>query len=95
MINATKPPPIKIPKDILSPLGLKRYFVVHGGLFSKDEVTLEDIRKIDRIGKQPGQEGLMCEVSHLLSDTPLRLHVPYSCSGLTPRCSRVADQVNG
>jgi serine/threonine-protein phosphatase 5 len=47
---------------ILSPDGLKRYFVVHGGLFSKDEVTLEDIRKIPRFGKQPGQEGLMCEV---------------------------------
>lgn len=47
---------------ILSPEGKKRYFVVHGGLFSKDGVTLDDVRKIQRYGKQPGQEGLMCEV---------------------------------
>ncbi|KAJ7772592.1 phosphoprotein phosphatase [Mycena maculata] len=62
LISATKPPPKKIDSPILSPQGLKRYFVVHGGLFSKDGVTLEDIRKIDRIGRQPGQEGLMCEL---------------------------------
>ncbi|RUS20293.1 Metallo-dependent phosphatase-like protein, partial [Jimgerdemannia flammicorona] len=37
--------------------------VVHGGLFSKDDVTLDDIRNIDRIKlKQPGTEGLMCEL---------------------------------
>ena len=47
---------------ILSPQGKKRYFVVHGGLFSKDGVTLDDVKKIDRYGKQPGQEGLMCEL---------------------------------
>lgn len=61
LICATKPP-----KDtgsaILSPEGCKRYFVVHGGLFSQDGVTLEDIRKIERIGRQPGQSGLMCEL---------------------------------
>ncbi|KAH8920187.1 Metallo-dependent phosphatase [Atractiella rhizophila] len=46
----------------LSPEGFKRFFVVHGGLFSKDGVTLDDIRTIDRIKKkQPGSEGLMCE----------------------------------
>ncbi|THH28526.1 hypothetical protein EUX98_g5653 [Antrodiella citrinella] len=61
LINATKPP-LQVGKSILSPEGRKRYFVVHGGLFSKDGVTLEDIRKIDRIGRQPGQEGLMCEL---------------------------------
>ncbi|KAJ7045719.1 phosphoprotein phosphatase [Mycena alexandri] len=61
-LSATKPPPNKSGSPILSPKGLKRYFVVHGGLFSKDGVTLEDIRKIDRIGRQPGQEGLMCEL---------------------------------
>ena len=60
MICATKPPVEDKKPAILSPLGKKRYFVVHGGLFSKDEVTLDDIRKIDRIGKQPGQEGIMC-----------------------------------
>lgn len=43
--------------------GFKRYFVVHGGLFSKDNVTLDDIRAIDRFAKkQPGQEGLMMEL---------------------------------
>ena len=47
---------------ILSPEGKKRYFIVHGGLFSKDGVTLDDVKKIDRYGKQPGQEGLMCEL---------------------------------
>ncbi|KAK7005691.1 Metallo-dependent phosphatase-like protein [Favolaschia claudopus] len=62
LISATKPPPNKTGNPILSPHGLKRYFVVHGGLFSRDGVTLEEIRKIDRIGRQPGQEGLMCEL---------------------------------
>ncbi|KAL1695550.1 Metallo-dependent phosphatase-like protein [Schizophyllum commune] len=61
LICASKPPP-SVGKAILSPDGKKRYFVVHGGLFSKDGVTLEDIRKLDRIGKQPGTEGLMCEL---------------------------------
>ena len=60
LICATKPP--SSPGNaILSPEGRKRYFVVHGGLFSKDDITLEDIRKVERIGRQPGQEGLMCE----------------------------------
>jgi serine/threonine-protein phosphatase 5 len=68
LVSATKPPKASPNENaILSPDGLKRYFVVHGGLFSKDEVTLEDIRKIPRFGKQPGQEGLMCEVSIQLS----------------------------
>ncbi|GAA5825213.1 hypothetical protein JCM11251_006147 [Rhodosporidiobolus azoricus] len=41
----------------------KRFFVVHGGLFSKDDVTLDDIRAVPRMKlKQPGQEGLMCEM---------------------------------
>ncbi|CAK5265691.1 unnamed protein product [Mycena citricolor] len=62
LISATKPPPNKTGNPILSPQGFKRYFVVHGGLFSKDDVTLEDIRKVDRVGRQPGQEGLMCEL---------------------------------
>ncbi|KAF5370719.1 hypothetical protein D9758_001898 [Tetrapyrgos nigripes] len=59
LVSATKPPKVKNSKDILSPDGRKRFFVVHGGLFSKDEVTLDDIRKIDRVGKQPGTSGLM------------------------------------
>ena len=32
---------------------------MHGGLFSKDEVTLEDIRKVDRF-RQPSDEGVLC-----------------------------------
>ncbi|KAI9498777.1 Metallo-dependent phosphatase-like protein [Zychaea mexicana] len=40
-----------------------KILVVHGGLFSKDDVTLDDIRKIDRLGqRQPGTDGLMCEL---------------------------------
>jgi len=31
-------------------------------LFSKDDVTLDDIRRIDRVGRQPGQEGILCEL---------------------------------
>ncbi|KAF9507071.1 hypothetical protein BS47DRAFT_1304475, partial [Hydnum rufescens UP504] len=46
-------------RSILSPEGRKRYFVVHGGLFSRDGVTLDEIRKIERFGRQPN-EGLMC-----------------------------------
>ncbi|KAK9467449.1 Metallo-dependent phosphatase-like protein [Lipomyces arxii] len=41
----------------------KNYFVLHGGLFSDDNVTLEDVRKIDRFKqKQPGQSGLIMEM---------------------------------
>ncbi|KAL7747963.1 Palmitoyl-protein thioesterase 1 [Sorochytrium milnesiophthora] len=38
-----------------------KFLVVHGGLFSKDGVTLDDIRAIDRF-KQPENNGLMCEL---------------------------------
>lgn len=60
LVSATRPPATK--GGILSAGGFKRYFVVHGGLFSQDEVTLDDIRRIPRVGKQPGTEGLMCEL---------------------------------
>lgn len=60
LVCTTQPPSKPVGNAILSPEGTKRYIVVHGGLFSKDGVTLDDIRKIDRIGHQPGQEGLMC-----------------------------------
>ncbi|EEB07750.1 serine/threonine protein phosphatase [Schizosaccharomyces japonicus yFS275] len=41
----------------------KHYLVLHGGLFSKDTVTLDDIRKFDRLQrKQPGQSGIMMEM---------------------------------
>lgn len=41
----------------------KKFFVLHGGLFSDDNVTLDDIRKLDRHRqRQPGQSGLMMEM---------------------------------
>ncbi|KAL7010039.1 Palmitoyl-protein thioesterase 1 [Cystobasidiomycetes sp. EMM_F5] len=46
----------------LSPEGYKRFFIVHGGLYSKDGVSLADVKKIDRIRqRQPGTAGLMSE----------------------------------
>lgn len=41
----------------------KKYLTLHGGLFSDDDVTLDDIRKLNRHAqRQPGQEGLMMEM---------------------------------
>ncbi|KAK9238869.1 Metallo-dependent phosphatase-like protein [Lipomyces kononenkoae] len=41
----------------------RNYFVLHGGLFSDDKITLDDVRKFDRFRqKQPGQSGLMMEM---------------------------------
>ncbi|RKP36836.1 Metallo-dependent phosphatase-like protein, partial [Dimargaris cristalligena] len=39
----------------------KKVFVVHGGLFSRDNVTLDEIRAVNRFS-QPPSEGLMCEM---------------------------------
>ncbi|KAB8416402.1 hypothetical protein FH972_024921 [Carpinus fangiana] len=40
-----------------------KFLVLHGGLFSDDKVTLDDIRKLDRHAqRQPGQSGLMMEM---------------------------------
>lgn len=39
----------------------QKILVMHGGLFSKDNVTLDDLRTIDR-NRQPPEEGLMCEL---------------------------------
>ena len=39
----------------------KRVMVTHGGLFAKDGVKLDDIRKIDRF-REPPEDGLMCEL---------------------------------
>ncbi|CAF0892056.1 unnamed protein product [Didymodactylos carnosus] len=36
-------------------------YVMHGGLFSKDDVTLKDIKEIDRV-RQPPDDGLMSEL---------------------------------
>jgi len=39
----------------------QRVLVMHGGLFSKDEISLDDIRVTDR-NRQPPEEGIMCEL---------------------------------
>ncbi|XP_043272772.1 serine/threonine-protein phosphatase 5 [Venturia canescens] len=39
----------------------RRVLVMHGGLFSRDDVTLDEIRDIDR-NRQPPYEGVMCEL---------------------------------
>ncbi|KAJ8045673.1 Serine/threonine-protein phosphatase 5 [Holothuria leucospilota] len=38
-----------------------KVLVMHGGLFSSDDVTLDDIRKVDR-NRQPPDSGIMCEL---------------------------------
>mmetsp|Transcript_42463 Transcript_42463/g.68885 ORF Transcript_42463/g.68885 Transcript_42463/m.68885 type:complete len:172 (+) Transcript_42463:145-660(+) len=46
------------------PLGMlleKKVLVVHGGLFSKDGITIEDIQKVDR-NREPPDEGIMSEI---------------------------------
>ena len=41
----------------------KKFLTLHGGLFSDDKTTLDDIRKLNRHGqRQPGQAGLMMEM---------------------------------
>ena len=40
-----------------------KFFVLHGGLFSDDDTSLDDIRKLNRHSqRQPGQSGLMMEM---------------------------------
>ncbi|KAJ5552569.1 Serine/threonine-protein phosphatase [Penicillium frequentans] len=40
-----------------------KYLVLHGGLFSDDKITLDDVRKLNRHNqRQPGQQGLMMEM---------------------------------
>lgn len=60
----------------------KKVLVVHGGLFSRDDVTLADIKKIDR-NCQPPDTGLMCEL--MWSD-------PMSSNGRAPSKRGVALQ---
>ncbi|XP_022252390.1 serine/threonine-protein phosphatase 5-like [Limulus polyphemus] len=38
-----------------------RVLIMHGGLFSQDDVTLDEIRKVER-NRQPPEEGIMCEL---------------------------------
>lgn len=39
----------------------KKVMVNHGGLFSQDGVTLDDIRAVDRV-QQPPDGGIMCDM---------------------------------
>ncbi|CAH1790760.1 unnamed protein product, partial [Owenia fusiformis] len=39
----------------------KKVLVMHGGLFAKDDVTLDDIRKEER-NRQPPDSGIMCDL---------------------------------
>jgi len=40
-----------------------KFLVLHGGLFSDDKITLDDIRKLNRHNqRQPGQSGIMMEM---------------------------------
>jgi len=39
----------------------QRVLVMHGGLFSRDGVKLDELRQIER-NRQPPEEGLMCEL---------------------------------
>ncbi|KAF2755406.1 serine/threonine-protein phosphatase 5 [Pseudovirgaria hyperparasitica] len=40
-----------------------KFFVLHGGLFSDDNISLDDVRKLNRHKqRQPGQSGLMMEM---------------------------------
>jgi serine/threonine-protein phosphatase 5 len=46
------------------PLGAvlgEKVFITHGGLFSRDGVTLDELRKIDRV-REPPESGPMCEM---------------------------------
>jgi len=45
----------------LSHLINNKVIVMHGGLFSSDEITLDAIRKTDR-NRQPPESGIMCEL---------------------------------
>jgi len=38
-----------------------KVFVTHGGLFQEDNVTIDQIKKVDRV-RQPPDSGLMCEL---------------------------------
>lgn len=60
----------------------KRVLVMHGGLFTDDNVTLDQLRKIDR-NCQPPEDGLMCEL--LWSD-------PQKMPGRAPSKRGVAIQ---
>jgi serine/threonine-protein phosphatase 5 len=38
----------------------KQILIVHGGLFAKDGIKLDEITKVNRV-REPSDEGIMCE----------------------------------
>lgn len=54
----------------------KRVLVMHGGLFSSDTVTLDDIRKTSR-NRQPPDEGKSANESVLKDITCVKLRYNY------------------
>lgn len=66
LVTASLPPKADAAPNPKNPTlfnGVKRYFVVHGGLFSREDVLLSEIKAVDRMKqKQPGHDGLMCEM---------------------------------
>ena len=74
-----------------------KVFVVHGGLFSRDDVTLDELRSLNRF-REPPDEGPMCEVRFMARSlhgrdvsrrSRTRQLYRARCSGVTP--SRVWD----
>ena len=67
-MKKTHPRTFKLFSESFSALPLatlvgSKYLVLHGGLFSDDKITLDDIRKLNRHNqRQPGQAGLMMEM---------------------------------
>ena len=67
-----------------------KVLVVHGGLFSKEETCLDDLRKIDR-HQEPPDEGPMTEmlwsdpVRHTHARAPTPTHVDTRKGAMTER----------
>ena len=64
--------------------GSERVLVMHGGLFSDDDVTLKQLVEIDRV-HQPPEAGLMCEI--LWSDPQFSNGALLGLSLLSPACN--------
>jgi serine/threonine-protein phosphatase 5 len=56
-----------------------KVFVVHGGLFSRDDVTLDELRTLDRF-REPPDEGPMCEVCVVASASAARAALLPPCA---------------
>ncbi|KEI40671.1 uncharacterized protein L969DRAFT_72019 [Mixia osmundae IAM 14324] len=66
LVTASCPPagPVdaRLPSVPILHKGTRRYLILHGGLFSKDETSLADVRKIQRLkSKQPQSGTIMSE----------------------------------